>query len=59
MWKCGNYDRLETFRNLGYLVEMYAFNHSSPVIVKAAGFSDEAEPAPTQAFFNLIERHFK
>lgn len=33
-----NYDQLETFRNLGYLVEMYGFDKSSPVIVKAAEF---------------------
>jgi len=33
-----NYDQIETFRNLGYLVEMYGFNKSHPVIVKAANF---------------------
>jgi len=33
-----NYDQIETFRNLGYLVEMYGFNKSHPVIVKAADF---------------------
>jgi hypothetical protein len=43
-----NYDQLETFRNLGYLVEMFAFNNSSPVIIKAADFltsfqSDEGD----------------
>lgn len=33
-----NYDQLETFRNLGYLVEMYGFNNLHPLIVKAADF---------------------
>jgi Squalene-hopene cyclase C-terminal domain len=33
-----NYDQIETFRNVGYLVEMYGFNKSHPVIVKAADF---------------------
>jgi len=33
-----NYGQLETFRNLGFLVESYAFNNSSPVITKAANF---------------------
>jgi hypothetical protein len=33
-----NYDQLETFRNLGYLVETYGFNKSHSVIVKAADF---------------------
>ncbi len=31
-----NYNQLETFRNLGYLVEMYAFDKRSPAIQKAA-----------------------
>lgn len=33
-----NYDQIETFRNVGYLVEMYGFNKSHPVIVKATDF---------------------
>lgn len=33
-----NYNQLETFRNLGYLVELYGFDHSSSVIRKAADF---------------------
>lgn len=33
-----NYNQLETFRNLGYLVELYGFDKSSPVIRKAADF---------------------
>ena len=33
-----NYDQIETFRNLGYLVQMYGFNTSHPVVVKAADF---------------------
>lgn len=33
-----NYDQIETFRQLGYLVEMYGFNNSNPVISKAADF---------------------
>ncbi len=33
-----NYDQIETFRNLGYLVEMYGLNTSHSVIVKAADF---------------------
>jgi hypothetical protein len=33
-----NYDQIETFRNLGYLVEMFGFDQSHPVIVKAADF---------------------
>lgn len=33
-----NYDQIETFRNLGYLVEMYGFDDSHPVIMKAADF---------------------
>ncbi|MDP4219143.1 MAG: hypothetical protein Q8896_01775 [Bacteroidota bacterium] len=33
-----NYDQIETFRNLGYLVEMYGFDRSSPIIQKAAEF---------------------
>ncbi len=33
-----NYAQLETFRNLGFLVESYGFNNSSPVITKAANF---------------------
>ena len=33
-----NYNQIETFRNLGYLVEMYGFNNSNPEIVKAADF---------------------
>ena len=33
-----NYDQIETFRNLGYLVESYGFNKSNPVITKAAHF---------------------
>ena len=33
-----NYNQLETFRNLGYLVEMYGLNNSHPVVEKAADF---------------------
>ncbi|MFI5264335.1 MAG: hypothetical protein ACHQM6_07460 [Candidatus Kapaibacterium sp.] len=33
-----NYDQIETFRNLGYLVEMYGFDRSHPSIKKAAEF---------------------
>lgn len=33
-----NYNQLETFRNLGYLVELYGFDNSSAVIGKAADF---------------------
>jgi hypothetical protein len=33
-----NYDQIETFRNLGYLVESFGFNKNSPVIVQAANF---------------------
>ncbi|MGZ6005565.1 MAG: prenyltransferase/squalene oxidase repeat-containing protein [Candidatus Saccharimonadales bacterium] len=33
-----NYNQIETFRNLGYLVEMYGFDKSSPVITQAAEF---------------------
>jgi squalene-hopene cyclase-like protein len=33
-----NYNQIETFRNLGYLVEMYGFNKSNPVAAKAADF---------------------
>lgn len=33
-----NYDQIETFRNLGYLVEMYGFTNTNPVIVKASDF---------------------
>lgn len=33
-----NYDQLETFRNLGYLVEMYGFDKSNSVIQNAAEF---------------------
>ena len=33
-----NYDQMETFRNLGYLVEMAGFNKSCPEIRKAANF---------------------
>ncbi len=33
-----NYDQIETFRNLGYLVESFGFNKNSPVIAKAANF---------------------
>lgn len=33
-----NYDQIETFRNLGYLVDMYGLNNSNPVIVKTADF---------------------
>ena len=33
-----NYDQIETFRNLGYLVEMYGFDSTSPTITKAAEF---------------------
>lgn len=33
-----NYNQIETFRNLGYLVEMFGFDTSSPVINKAADF---------------------
>jgi hypothetical protein len=33
-----NYNQLETFRNLGYLIELYSFDRSSPVIRKAADF---------------------
>ena len=33
-----NYDQIETYRNLGYLVEMYGFDKSSSVITRAADF---------------------
>lgn len=33
-----NYNQLETYRNLGYLVEMFGFNKQSPAISKAADF---------------------
>lgn len=33
-----NYNQLETFRNLGYLVEMYGFDNSSPTITRASDF---------------------
>lgn len=33
-----NYNQLETFRNLGYLVEMYGFDRTNPVVAKAADF---------------------
>lgn len=33
-----NYNQLETFRNLGYLVELFGFNRSSAVITNAAEF---------------------
>ncbi len=33
-----NYNQIETFRNLGYLVEMYGFNKSKPVAAKAVDF---------------------
>jgi hypothetical protein len=34
----GGYDQLETFRNVGYLVEIFGFDITSPVITKAADF---------------------
>jgi hypothetical protein len=33
-----NYDLLETYRNLGFLVDMAGFNRSHPAIEKAAGY---------------------
>jgi hypothetical protein len=33
-----NYNQLETFRNLAYLVELYGFDKASPAIRKAADF---------------------
>ena len=33
-----NYDQIETFRNLGYLVEMFGFDRSAPAISRAADF---------------------
>lgn len=33
-----NYNQIETFRNLGYLVEMFGFDKSSPAIARAAEF---------------------
>jgi len=33
-----NYDQIETFRNLGYLVEMYGLNKQHPAVTKAAEF---------------------
>lgn len=33
-----NYNQIETFRNLGYLVEMYGFDKSSPAVAGAADF---------------------
>ncbi|HUC90057.1 MAG TPA: hypothetical protein VMR45_04600 [Patescibacteria group bacterium] len=33
-----NYNQIETIRNLGYLIEMYGFDKTSPVITKAANF---------------------
>ena len=33
-----NYDQIETFRNLGYLIEMYGYDRRSPAVTKAAEF---------------------
>lgn len=33
-----NYDQLETFRNLGYLVEMFGCDHRHPAVNRAADF---------------------
>lgn len=33
-----NYDQIETYRNLGYLIDMYGFTESSPVITRAADY---------------------
>ncbi len=33
-----NYDQIETYRNLGYLVESFSFDNRHPVISKAANF---------------------
>jgi hypothetical protein len=33
-----NYNQIETFRNLGYLIEMFGFNRSHPAISHAADF---------------------
>lgn len=33
-----NYNQLETFRQLGYLVEMFGFDNNSPVIARAAEY---------------------
>lgn len=33
-----NYNQLETYRNLGYLVEFYGFNNASPAIKQAANY---------------------
>ncbi len=33
-----NYDQIETYRNLGYLVESFGFDNRHPVISKAANF---------------------
>ncbi|MGZ3643805.1 MAG: prenyltransferase/squalene oxidase repeat-containing protein [Ktedonobacteraceae bacterium] len=33
-----NYNQIETFRNLGYLVEMYGFHTSNAVVAKAADY---------------------
>lgn len=33
-----NYNQIETFRQLGYLIEMFGFNKTSPVIAKAVEF---------------------
>lgn len=33
-----NYNQIETYRNLGYLVEMFGFNKSNLVVAKAAEF---------------------
>ncbi|HEY5695370.1 MAG TPA: hypothetical protein VIQ80_00895 [Candidatus Saccharimonadales bacterium] len=33
-----NYDQIETYRNLGYLVEMFGFDKTSPVVARAAEF---------------------
>lgn len=33
-----NYDQLETFRKLGYMIELYGFNQQSPAVAKAVNF---------------------
>ena len=37
-WHTTEYDQLETYRQLGFLVQMYGFNKSHPAIVKTAEY---------------------
>lgn len=38
-----NYNQLETYRNLGFLIDMYGFTKSSPIITKAADYLFSAQ----------------